>query len=159
MPWDPHPGLSPLSELCRCRPAINVPLVTAGLASLSQPPWPALLPAAMAGPAQSPPQDQSSLGHWGLSVWGAATPSPCCKRLEARASRTRGPGSADLSQGAGVAGWGLPGWPPAGAQKATGQFWVWVVRRERELEWKHAGRLPGVVEEDGLSARMSQTHC
>lgn len=50
----------------------------------------------MAGPAQSPPQDQSSLGHWGLSVWGAATPSPCCKRLEARASRTRGPGSADL---------------------------------------------------------------
>lgn len=79
MPWDPHPGLSPLSELCRCHPAIDVPLVTAGLASLSQPPWPALLPAAMAGPAQSPPQDQGSLGHWGLSVWGAATPLPAAR--------------------------------------------------------------------------------
>lgn len=59
-PWDPHPSLLPTANSAGDTPSL---MVTAGLASLSQHPWPSLLPIAMAGPAWSPPQDQSSSGH------------------------------------------------------------------------------------------------
>lgn len=50
--------------------------------------------------------------------------------------------------------------PPPGARVAASQLWVWVLRREREVEGKLAGRLAGMVacpqgeekEEEGMSA-------
>lgn len=148
-PRAPCPGLSPHRELGKWHPAsCYVPLVTTGpgcrAASLpaspdllgSPLPWQALLgslartrAAVGASLFGAPPSPQPAAGGW----W----PGPLGQLVLALLALAAWPGSCWL--GAALLGSAQSAW------KATRQLWVWVVRREREVEGKLSGRLAGVV--------------